>query len=235
VLAALNTYEGVGVVAVDSSMANLSYARRKLEERGGGPVEFVLGAIPDLQELDEQFDLVQVFVGMHLMDDADQAVMTLAARAKPGGLVFMGLYSQVARQAVSAAHDFIAERSIVPTLAGLRTLRRDLMLNPASPELELLPSPASDFWTASECMDLMFEFNERRFELGEVGELLESAGLEFLGVELSSGFDRERFMSEHPEADAYGDLAIWQAFEEAHPEIFGSTYRIWSRKRHSRP
>lgn len=148
---------------------------------------------------------------------------------RPGGLLFLGLYSEAARRSVIAARHWIAERGYSPTLAGIRAARREIMLSSA-PEFTLLVSPASDFWTASECRDLIFHAEEHRFTLLQIEGMLARAGLTFLGLEVRNPADRQRFAAEYPGSAALRSLPIWHAFETRYPETFGDTYRLWARR-----
>lgn len=92
-------------------------------------------------------------------------------------------------------------------------------------------SPASDFWTLSDCRDLLFHVNEHRFTLPQIGEMLGAVGLEFLGVQFGHAADRTRYLAENTRQGALRDLARLHRHEQEHPEIFGDTYRLWARLR----
>ncbi|MDZ4053963.1 MAG: hypothetical protein U1E24_11985, partial [Phenylobacterium sp.] len=114
---------------------------------------------------------------------------------------------------------------------GIRALRRSLMLDGAPPALDGVMSPASDFWTLSDCRDLLFHVNEHRFTLPQIGEMLSAAGLEFLGVQFGHAADRTRYVAQNTRSGALRDLARLHRHELEHPEIFGDTYRLWARPR----
>ena len=128
-----------------------------------------------------------------------------------------------------AARNLIAERGYPDTPEGIRQASRDIVME-QDPELRDLLSPASDFWTTSDTRDLIFHVQEHRFTLLQVGELLDGAGLEFLGLSLPNPGDLDLFNKEQPDHGAARSPEAWHAFETAHPDIFGDTYRIWARK-----
>jgi len=198
-------------------------------------VEHLQADILDLPVLTERFDLIESFGVLHHMGDPAAGLRVLAGLLKPGGLAFLGLYSELGRRGVVEARAHIAARGYPATPDGVRALRHDLMTGPRRPGLETVLSPASDFWTTSDCRDLLFHVNEHRFTLLEVGQLLAAAGLDFLGLQFGHAADRTRFLAEHPAPGAIQDLEALHRHEQEHPEVFGDTYRIRAqRPRHRR-
>lgn len=226
-----NTYRGASILAVDLSAASLGYAMRKAREYGLNNVEHLQADILDLAELGERFDLIDSFGVLHHMADPAKGLQVLAELLEPEGFLFVGLYSEIGRQAVAAARAHIAASGYRDNADGIRALRRDLMLDGAPPALEGVMSPASDFWTLSDCRDLLFHVNEHRFTLPQIGELLSAAGLEFLGVRFGHAADEVRYLRENPRRGALRDLEALHRHELQHPEVFGDTYRLWARPR----
>lgn len=230
-----NTYKDASILAVDLSGASLGYAMRKTQEYGLADVEHLQADILDLPILTERFDLINSFGVLHHMADPAAGLQVLSELLKPGGLLFIGLYSELGRQGVVEARAHIAAGGYSATPEGVRDLRHDLMTGPRPPELEMVLSPASDFWTTSDCRDLVFHVNEHRFTLPQVGQMLDDAGLEFLGLQFGHAADRTRFLAKHPAPGAIQDVTALHRHELNHPEVFGDTYRIWARRpRHRR-
>ena len=219
------------VLAVDLSRSSLAYGMRKLAEYGIGSVRHLQADILDLANLGERFDLIESFGVLHHMREPLQGLRVLSGLLAPGGLLFLGLYSEIARASVVAGRALVAKRALAPTPAGVRAGRRAVMAGAvAQPDLGMLLSPASDFWTLSECRDLIFHVEEHRFTLPGIGAMLEACGLEFLGLEPERPSDRTRFAAEHPDPAAARSPAAWHGFETRHPDTFGGTYRIWARQ-----
>lgn len=224
----VNSYRGARVLAVDLSLASLAYGKRKLEEYGVQNVELMQADILDLDRLEQSFDVVESFGVIHHMADPGKGLECLARRLKAGGLMRLGLYSEMARQGVVAARRLIAERGFAADAEGVRALRRELMTAPdLAPELGGLLSPASDFWTTSDCRDLIFHVEEHRFTLRQIDEIAGQSGLQFLGLELRRAADRLRFQGEFPDPASVRSLEAWHAFEARHPDTFGETYCLW--------
>ena len=225
------TYRGAAILAVDLSAASLGYAMRKARAYGLADVRHLQADILDLPALGERFDLIDSFGVLHHMADPARGLQVLAGLLKPEGFLFLGLYSEIGRQAVVAARTHIAGSGYRDDAAGIRALRRDLMLGGAPPALEGVMSPASDFWTLSDCRDLLFHVNEHRFTLPQVGELFDGAGLDFLGVRFGHAADQTRYLRENPGRGSLRDVERLHRHEVEHPELFGDTYRLWARPR----
>lgn len=226
-----STYRGASILAVDLSAASLGYAMRKARAYGLAEVQHLQADILDLPTLGERFDLIDSFGVLHHMADPAKGLQVLAKLLKPDGFLFVGLYSDIGRQAVAAARAHIAHSGYRDDAEGIRALRRDLMLDGAPPALEGVMSPASDFWTLSDCRDLLFHVNEHRFTLPQVGAMFDAAGLEFLGVRFGHAADQTRYLAENPRPAALRDLDGLHRHEGLHPEVFGDTYRLWARPR----
>jgi tetratricopeptide (TPR) repeat protein/SAM-dependent methyltransferase len=231
----VNAFKNAQILAVDLSAASLAYDERKLAERGITSVRHLQADILDLETLGERFDLVESFGVIHHMREPEEGLRVLSSLLKPGGILLVGLYSSIARSSVVAARELIAARGYPQTPDGIRAARREIMIGEGNaPELEALLSPASDFWTTSDCRDLIFHVEEHRFTLPEIEDMLARMDLQFLGIETGTPSDTRRFVAENPDPAALSSLAAWHAFETRHPETFGDTYRIWARRRPGR-
>ncbi len=227
----VTTYKDAQVVGVDLSRVSLAYGARKLKEFGITSVRLVHGDILDLEKWPERFDLVESFGVLHHMGDPERGLRTVSAMVKPRGLLRIGLYSEIGRAAVVAARHLIAERGYASDAAGIRHLRAEIMTaSGLPPALAALNNPASDFWTMSECRDLMFHVQEHRFTLLQIEAMLDRLNLEFLGLETRYATDRTRFSRMFPDPAALRSLKAWHAFEAQYPESFGETYQLWLRR-----
>ncbi len=225
-----SSFQAASILAVDLSRSSLAYGMRKLREYGVQGVEHRQADILELDHLDQRFELIHCFGVIHHMSEPGRGLNVLAGLLEPGGFFFVGLYSVIARKPVTRVRELIAARNVPATPAGIRDLRRDIMLGAADPDLSILASPASDFWTMSDCRDLMFHVEEHHFTLLQIEEMLDATGLEFLGLEVAHAPDMMRFRQENPDPADAMSLKAWHRFEEAQPQIFGGTYPLWARK-----
>lgn len=224
-----NTYLGASILAVDLSAVSLGYAMRKTREYGLSDVQHMQADILHLPALEDSFDLIESFGVLHHMADPGAGLQILAGRLRPDGFLSIGLYSEIGRRAIVEARALIASSGYGDDADGIRALRRALMLDGAPPALAGVMSPASDFWTLSDCRDLLFHVNEHRFTLPQIGTLFKAAGLDFLGVQFSHAVDLTRYRAEARKPWALRDLGRLHEFEKKHPEVFGDTYRLWAR------
>jgi tetratricopeptide (TPR) repeat protein/SAM-dependent methyltransferase len=225
---AIGAYKNASILAVDLSRASLAYGMRKMEEYGIGNVRHVQADILDLAQLDQRFDLIESFGVIHHMAEPERGLAVLSGLLERGGLIFLGIYSAIGRAAVVAARAWIAERGYPSTPEGVRQARRDIIEERPKPMVALL-SPASDFWSTSDCRDLIFHVQEHRYSLPQIEGMLTRCGLEFIGLQVPNAADRNAFAAEHPKQ--HTSISAWHKFETAHPDAFGETYRIWARKR----
>jgi ubiquinone/menaquinone biosynthesis C-methylase UbiE len=226
----VSSYETESVLAVDLSRAGLGYSMRKLTEYGVSGVEHKQADILELDHLDRRFDLITSSGVIHHLSEPQRGLNILTRLLEPGGFLFLGLYSAIARRPVISARKLIANRAVPSSPAGIRRLRRIIMMGEGERELSSLASPASDFWTMSECRDLMFHVKEHQFTLIQIGEMLDAVGLEFLGLQVPYAPDLRLFRQENRDPSDLRSLKAWHQFEGRHPQTFHGTYQLWTRK-----
>jgi hypothetical protein len=137
----------------------------------------------------------------------------------------IALYAELARHQVVAAHRYIAERGYGRTADDIRQFRQDLLALPADNPMRTL-ALTPDFFSISECRDLLFHVQEHRFVLPQIAAFLETAGLDFLGFEINQD-NLKRYDARFPHDRARTDLANWHVFEQAKPMTFRGMYHFW--------
>ena len=220
---------GARVLAVDLSGASLGYAMRKAQALKVDNLEFMQADILQLGSLATEFDLVESFGVLHHMRDPLAGWKVLTGLLKPGGLMLIGLYSERARAPVVACREFVRRRGYANTTAAIRQFRQDLVRT-GTPEVVAAIKNSPDFYSVSNCRDLIFHVQEHRYTLPQIDAMGKSLGLRCLGMDLD---DRALYAGpagEETRLPALDDLAGWDRFEQAHPQAFGSTYKIWWQK-----
>ena len=86
------------VLAIDLSLSSLGYAKRKTEELGVRNIEYMQADSLDLGKIDRQFDIIESSGVLHHMSEPMAGWRVLTDCLKPGGLINIGLYSELARQ-----------------------------------------------------------------------------------------------------------------------------------------
>jgi ubiquinone/menaquinone biosynthesis C-methylase UbiE len=224
---AARRFPSAQILAVDLSLASLGYAQRKAAEAGVTNITFAQADILALDMTDRRFDVTEASGMLHHLADPFTGWRKLLGLLKPGGFMRVGLYSELARQDIVTAREFIAAGGYDATADSIRSCRQNLM-KARDPRLgALYASP--DFYSISGCRDLLFHVEEHRMTLPQIGAFLAEQGLAFLGFELpprTAAQYRLRF----PEDPAMTDLTMWRLFETDHPNTFRGMYQFWVQK-----
>ena len=228
---------GARFLAIDLSLASLSYAKRMAQGFGLTNVEFAQADITSLGTLGRTFDFIDSSGVLHHIADPWAAWQVLVSLLRPGGIMQIGLYSEMGRRNVVAARALIAERGYRPVPEDIRRIR-EVVAGAEDGSLLKSISQWSDFFTVSECRDLLFHPQEHRTSLPEIKSFLAANGLQFAGFILDA-LTSDAFVRRFPEIsnlthkarfDAFADLDRWHVFETERPETFAGMYRFWVHK-----
>ena len=211
------------ILAIDVSRASLAYARRKTRALGLTNVEYGQADILKLHALDRRFDVIEAAGVLHHLCDPAAGWQLLLSLLRPNGLMFVGLYSALARRSVTAARTLIADRSYRASADDIRACRQDLIGRGRVP-------PFRDFASISGCRDLLFHVMEHQFTIPQIGDFLQSNAVKFLGFTQFPAAAKEQFRAQFCDPAAWHDLAAWHAFERMNPMTFGDMYFLWLQK-----
>jgi hypothetical protein len=166
---------------------------------------------------------------LHHLADPPAGWRRLVDLLKPNGLMKIGLYSARARTAIAVARDFVRRSGFAADAAGIRAARQAVFaLDPAEAAHKV--TGELDFYSLSGCRDLLFNVQERDYELPELAEMLARLGLRFLGFEFAGPEARQAYARRFPEDREMTDLECWDAFETEAPETFRNMYQFWCRR-----
>lgn len=220
---------GIDLLAVDLSLTSLAFAARKAKEAGVTNIQFAQADILRLASIGRRFDFIESTGVLHHMREPHAGLSVLAAILKDDGMMRLALYSEAARQSVVRVRQRIAEQGLLADEEGIRHCREMIAsLDEEDPEREVVRF--TDFYTMSECRDLLFHVEEHRFTLPALGAFLAGAGLELIGFELEP-WQLAQFRTVFPGEDALGNLDSWCEFEKCNPDFFAAMYQFWVRKR----
>ena len=214
------------VTAIDLSLASLAYAKRKTSEFGITNLEYLQADILKLYQLEQDFDIIESAGVLHHMNEPMAGWRALTDLLKPGGLMKIGLYSELARQHIAEIRKEIATLSLGKSEADIRKFRQSLAESHDENHQRLTTSP--DFFSLSTLRDLIFHVQEHRFTLPQIKNCLDELGLKFCGFEVQ-GIDSQ-FREFHGEASDIHDLVLWHQFEERNPQTFSGMYQFWCQK-----
>ncbi len=78
----------------------------------------------------------------------------------------------------------------------------------------------NDFFSLSECRDLLFHVQEHRFTLRQIEKALEELNLKFLGFEMPNQAIMKAFKKDYPGTQDATSLSLWGAFELENPDAY---------------
>jgi ubiquinone/menaquinone biosynthesis C-methylase UbiE/Flp pilus assembly protein TadD len=213
------------ILAIDLSLASLSYALRKTRELGLTNITHAQADIMALGSIGRTFDLIEANGVLHHLADPWAGWRVLLSLLRPDGEMRIGLYSERARQPVITAHAFIAEQGYGRTADDIRRFRQDVL---AEETPAMLPQ-SRDFYTVSGCRDLLFHVQEHRMTLPQIKAFIAANGLMFQGFDLDA-VTLQAYRTRYPADQAGTDLDSWHAFEEVFPNTFVRMYQFRVRK-----
>ncbi|WP_193183326.1 class I SAM-dependent methyltransferase [Nisaea sediminum] len=219
-------YEGVEVTAVDLSRRSLGYAARMARELGRTNLSFAQADILGLGALEERFDVIECSGVLHHMADPMAGWRALRGLLKPGGLMRVALYSEIARERFAKLRAEIKATGEGEIASEIRVRRRDALLL-AEDDPAAIVWQTGDFYSLSGCRDLLFHRREVRFTWPEIGAAVAELDLKLVGVETASQALREAYLKRFPNDPSATDPANWDAFERAFPESFLAMYQFW--------
>ena len=214
------------VTAVDLSRSSLAYAQRKTSELGITNVEYLQADILHLGRLGRQFDIVESSGVLHHMDDPMTGWRVLADLLKTGGLMKIGLYSELARRHIVMFREEVAAAGIGSSGAEIRQFRHSLVESHDQNHRLLKRFP--DFFSLSMLRDLIFHVQEHRFTLPQIKDCLDQLGLKFCGFENQSTVNE--FKRSFGEESDTCDLSLWHQYEESQQSTFAGMYQFWCQK-----
>ena len=217
-------YRDARVLAIDLSLTSLCYAKRKTPAALANRIEYAQADILELSSVNRSFDLIEVSGVLHHLADPLAGWRALLSLLRSRSFMHVGLYSELARHDIAAARQFIAEQGYGGTVDDIRRCRQDLLNSPLKGVAK-----AGDFFSTSECRDLLFHVQEHRLTIPEIKSFLAENDLNFIGFEFSPRlmqYYRHLFGGDH----LMRDLDRWHALESEKPDTFAGMYQFWVQK-----
>jgi SAM-dependent methyltransferase/tetratricopeptide (TPR) repeat protein len=215
------------ILAVDLSLASLSYAKRMARKFQLTNIEFRQADITQLASIGRQFDFIDATGVLHHLADPWEGWRVLLSLLRPGGSMQVGLYSKLARRHIAAARALIAERNYQPAAADIRRCREEIIASEDS--LLRLVLEGSDFYTTSECRDLLFHVQEHATVLPEIKAFLDANGVQFARFFIDT-LTEHAFAKRFLDPAMLNDLDCWHTFEVDFPSTFAGMYQFSVRK-----
>jgi hypothetical protein len=139
--------------------------------------------------------------------------------------MLIGLYSEQARRAVRAAQNLLREHGYTASPDDIRRARKLLVeLSSQRPDFASLLE-MEDFYTTSECRDLLFHVQEAEVTLRQIQTFLNDNDLRFLGFNMSA--KSRALFAKRFGARGEANLDLWCQFEADNPHTFIGMYEFW--------
>jgi tetratricopeptide (TPR) repeat protein/ubiquinone/menaquinone biosynthesis C-methylase UbiE len=219
-------FKDCNVLAIDLSLSSLAYAKRKTKELGLQNIDFMQADILGLGQLDKKFDIIESAGVLHHMDDPMAGWKVLTNCLKSGGLMKIGLYSELARQHIVRMREEIHQSNIGSSDDAMKLFRTDVVNSNKAHHERIIPSV--DFYSLSTLRDLLFHVQEHRFTIPHIKDCLSDLGLKFCGFE-SDKIVKNFKLTNTGKDDPY-DLDKWDLYEQANPHCFMGMYQFWCQK-----
>ena len=224
-IASAQKYLGARVLAIDLSLSSLCYAKRNTPAPLAARIDYAQADILNLASIGRSFDIVDASGVLHHMADPFEAWRILLSLVRSGGFMHLGFYSETGRGDVVAAREFISQHGFGTTPAEIRRCRQELLKTPLASL-----SRFNDFFTTSECRDLLFHVQEARIDIPAIKTFIADQGVEFLGFE----FDLPLLQRYQAHFTAMGwsltDLDRWHTYETENSSTFSGMYQFWIQK-----
>ena len=143
----------------------------------------------------------------------------------------IGLYSEIARRCIAPGRELIATKGYTTTAGDIRRCRQDIIALAANDNTDTMKLVSfNDFYSLSECRDLLFHVQEHRFTLPKIEIALKALELRFLGFGMQDQRALKQFKESHPNSNALTSLPLWHKFELGNPDTFQNMYQFWCQK-----
>ncbi len=223
-------YPSSSVTSIDLSLSSLAYGLRKAREMKVENLEFKHGDILELENLKQQFDIIISSGVLHHMKNPEAGWQVLADILKPGGLMKIGLYSELERQHITDCRQYIVDHKIPDTSEGIRQIRKIIAGLPEGHAFRKV-MPFNDFYSTSMMRDLLFHVQEQCFTIPRIAKALNDFDLEFLSFSMLLPQAVQQYSQMFPDDTSMTNLEHWNEYEHRYPDTFTGLYQFWCRKK----
>ena len=222
-------FSNVRIVAIDLSRKSLGYAKTMTDAIGLTAIAYGQADILKVGSIGRTFDVIDSCGVLHHMADPWAGWRALLAVLRPRGCMRVTLYSSLGGAPVTAAQNLIRERGHSRDADDIRRARLDILALPDGNPAKLVAHMV-DFYSLSECRDLLFHVQEHKFGLPEIADFLTAHDLELIGFEVEAAALRQ-YTQKFPADASKTDIANWHSLEQQDPDTFKSMYQFWVRRR----
>jgi len=216
-------YKNASVTAIDLSKASLAYAIRKTAELNIENIDYFQADILNLKTYKNQFHIIESSGVLHHMHDPIQGWNNIKNLLLPGGLMRIGLYSELARRSIVRTREKLSDLPRAIKTHDMKKIRQALIGSSEQDHINI--TNFGDFYSLSNLRDLLFHVQEHRFTLPQLKVCLDELGLAFCGFESQKVLNE--FKEIYQSKDSEYDLGLWAEFEHQRPDTFANMYQFW--------
>ena len=217
--------ENASVLGVDLSLASLAYGKSKCEEFGLTNIDFAQADILALSDMDKSFDIIECVGVLHHMADPFHGWRVLIDKLKPGGLMYIGLYSDFSRKNITALRNESENPGPDCSDEDARAYR-NILMNRKEGELGYSLRTSADFFALNEFRDLVLHQSEKPLTLEQIDGFISQTDLELRGLVLPPNAD-DAYAHMFNEQPTPGTLANWHKLETENTSLFDGMYLLW--------
>ncbi len=197
---------------------------------GIGNLSFTQADILDVGRLKKSYDFIMAAGVLHHMRDPLAGLRALLGVLRPGGVLRVMLYSRMARTAVVEARTWIEAGGFAPTPQGIREFRASVIARPGDDPVRVWLTRSYDFYSLSQCRDLVFHVQEHTFTLLEIADIARAFDLSVIHLDIPSPVHLAAYRDRFPGDPEATNLANWHRLEELTPSMFVGMYSLWLRR-----
>ena len=226
-------FNDLNIVAIDLSGRSLAYAKQQADKYNVNNIQFIQADILEFSDFPMLFDVIECSGVLHHMENPEQGLQSLNNLLSPTGVMKIALYSEVARKQVITFRNLIAKnKQQTGQELDQRLLRQALLMNQIPGDWDEIIN-SNDFYSMSNCRDLIFHEQEHQFTPQGISDLLSRNQMNFIGM-LPTTSARQAFEQQigklNDSNTNNNTLKNWQAVEEQYNDIFSGMYQFYCRK-----
>jgi 2-polyprenyl-3-methyl-5-hydroxy-6-metoxy-1,4-benzoquinol methylase len=226
-------FNDLNIVAIDLSGRSLAYAKQQANKYNVNNIQFIQADILEFSDFPMLFDVIECSGVLHHMENPEQGLQSLNNLLSPTGVMKIALYSEVARKQVITFRNLIAKnKQQTGQELDQRLLRQALLMNQIPGDWDEIIN-SNDFYSMSNCRDLIFHEQEHQFTPQGISDLLSRNQMNFIGM-LPTTSARQAFEQQigklNDSNTNNNTLKNWQAVEEQYNDIFSGMYQFYCRK-----
>ena len=227
-------FTDLNVVAIDLSKRSLAYAKQQADRYKVSNIQFIQADILEFSSFPVLFDIIECSGVLHHMESPEKGLQSLQQLLSPTGVMKLALYSEAARKQVITFRKLITQsQQQSGKELDQRLLRQALLMNQIPGDWSDIIN-SHDFYSMSNCRDLIFHEQEHQFTPDKISTLLSDNQLDFIGM-LPTNSGRKAFekiigTGLNQDNKNNNTLKNWNRVEQEESDIFSGMYQFYCRK-----